>query len=802
MIGASPLRREDARFLTGRARYVADLVLPGALTLVFVRSPVAHARIRRVDLTAVRAAPGVVAAYTGAELAAVSEPFDHLLTIPGVRPLRWPVLAVDRVRYVGDPLAVIVADHAAAAEDALALAFDGVELDELPALVEADDALAAGALPLFDGWDDNAFARVHASFGRPDEVLATAPHTTTVAIRHHRVCGAPMEGHAAAAAFDPATGRLTLWASNQQPHQLRAVVAEVCRLPETAVRVVAPDMGGGFGNKQHFTREECAVGLVALRLGRPVRWVAGKGEQLVASVHSRQQDHEVTVGFDDDGRVLALRARIVANLGAPLLYFSGLGPPLVTAGSLPIAYAIGHYAYELVGVATTTCPVGAYRGFGQPQAHTTMERVMDTVAARLGLDPVAVRRRNLWPDDAPRPLVAAPGARLDVGPQRAQLDALVAALGLDEWRARQRAWRAHGRLVGIGWSCLVEASAPTQLGVAGRFGAFETAFVELAPDGRVRVRVGTKSSGQGHETVFAQVAAQALGVDVADVDVADGDTDALPYGLGTWGSRSAVMGGGAVLRAATEVAERAATIARHLVSARPDAPARFADGACHVGEAHVGLAELGRVAWHEPHRLPPGMVPGLAAHVVYEPGRTSAVPDADGRMNFNQTYSTCATAIVVEIDRETAVVRILDAVMAHDCGTVINPVVLDGQLQGGFAQGLAAVLHERVVYDEHGQPRTAGLLDYLMPTAVEIPLLRIVHGCTPSDLAGGFRGAAEGPIIATPAALVSAVNDALAPLGVTVAGTDLSPLTLFGLIGREGADLAARINAGTAAPAR
>ncbi len=781
MIGASPPRREDERFLTGRARYVADLPIPGASTLVFVRSPVAHARIVAVDLGAALAVPGVVAGFTGAELAAVSEPFDHRLTIPGVRPLRWPVLAVDRVRYVGDPVAVLVAETGSAALDALDLV--RLDLDELPALVGVGAALTPGAPTLFDGWDDNVFARVGASFGRPDEELAAARHTRRVTFEHHRVCGAPMEGHATAAALDPATGRLTVWSSQQQPHQLRTVLAEVCGLPESTVRVVAPDIGGGFGNKQHFTREECAVGLVALRLGRPVRWVAGKAEQLTASVHSRQQHHDVTVGFDDTGRVTALRARITADLGAPLLYFSGLGPPLVTAGSMPLAYGIEHYAYELIGVATTTCPVGAYRGFGQPEAHVTIERVMDAVATHLGLDPVEVRRRNLRPDDAPRPMIAAPGARLDIGPQRAQLDQLVDALGLDAWRARQRAARAEGRLVGIGFSCLVEASAPTQLGVAGRFGAFESAQVHLAPDGRVLVRVGTKSTGQAHETVFAQVAAAELGLTEVDVDVADGDTDALPYGMGSWGSRSAVMGGGAVLLATRQVAQAAAAIARHLVGARPDAPARFVDGACVVGEARVTLAELGRVAWHEPHRLPEGTAPGLAAHVVFDPGRTSAVPDADGRMNFNQTYSTCATALVVEIDRETGALVILDAVMAHDCGTVINPTVLDGQLQGGFTQGVAAALLERIAYDEHGQPRTAGLQDYLVPTAVESPALRVVHACTPSDLPGGFRGAAEGPIIAAPAALVSAVNDALAPLGVTVSTTDLSPLSLFATMG-------------------
>ena len=780
MIGASPPRREDARLLTGRARFVADVVVPGAAALVFVRSAVAHGHLRVVHVDAASGAPGVIAVLTGADLAARSEPFDHRLAIPGVRPLRWPVLAVDRVRYVGDPVAVVVARDEARAIDAAALV--ELDIDELPAVVGVHRALDPDAPVLFDGWDDNAFARVSASFGRPDEELAWAPHRATVCFEHHRICGAPMEGHAVAATIDPATDRLTVWASNQQPHQLRTVIAEVCRRPESTVRVIAPDMGGGFGNKQHFTREEAAVALTACLLRRPVRWAATKGEQLTASIHSRPQHHEIEVGFADDGRLLALKARITADLGAPLLYFSGLGPSLVTAGSMPLAYALPHYAYELVGVATTTCPVGAYRGFGQPQAHATMERVMDTIAATLGLDRVAVRRRNLWPDGAPRPIIAAPGARLDIGPQQAQLDQLLDAFGLDHWRRVQADARAEGRLVGIGLSCVVEAAAPTQLGVAGRFGSFESAMVQMAPDGRVRVQVGTKCNGQGHETVFAQVAASVLGVAVTDVDVSDGDTDALPYGMGTWGSRSAVMGGGAVLRAAEGVAARLATIARHLVGAVADAPVVIADGWCAVGEAGVSVAEVARVAWHEPHRLPPGTAPGLAAHEVYAPGNSSAVPDADGRMNFNETYSTCATAVVVEIDRETAVVRLLDAVMAHDCGTVINPTVLDGQLQGGFTQGVAAVLHERIVYDEHGQPRTAGLQDYLVPTAVEAPTLRVVHGCTPSGLAGGFRGAAEGPIIAAPAVLVSAVNDALAPLGRAVGSTDCSPLALFELL--------------------
>lgn len=778
MIGASPHRREDARLLTGRARYVADVAVPGgALTLVFVRSPVAHAVVRGIDTSGALALPGVVAVLTGAELAARSDPFDHRLTIPGVRPLQWPVLAVDRVRYVGDPVAVVVARDLATATDAAALV--ELDLDDRPAVVGVANALRADAPVLFDGWDDNAFARVSASFGRPHDVLAAAPHRATVTMEHHRICGAPMEGHGALALVDPADGRLTLWASNQQPHQLRTVVAEICRRPESTVRVVAPDMGGGFGNKQHFTREEAAVALVATIVGRPVRWVAGKGEQLTASIHSRQQHHELDVGFDDDGRILAVHARITADLGAPLLYFSGLGPSLVTAGALPLAYSVEHYAYDLVGVATTTCPVGAYRGFGQPQAHITMERVVDTIAAQLGLDRVAVRRRNLWPDGATRPMIAAPGARLDIGPQEAQLDQLLAAFDLGRWRTEQAAARAEGRLMGIGFSCVVEAAAPTQLGVAGRFGSFESATVQVAPDGRVRVQVGTKSNGQGHETVFAQIVASVLGLAVDDVDVGDGDTDALAYGMGTWGSRSAVMGGGAVLRAAEAVAAKAAEAVRHLVGARADADVRFAGGECLVGEAHVAFADVARVAWHEPHRLPPGMPPGLSADVVYSPGNTSAVPDAEGRMNFNETWSTCATAMVVEIDRVTAEVRVLDAVMAHDCGTVINPTILDGQLQGGFVQGVAAVLHERIVYDEHGQPRTAGLHDYLMPTAVEVGALRVVHACTPSALAGGFRGAAEGPIIAAPAAVMSAVNDALAPLGRALASTDCSPLALF-----------------------
>ena len=446
---------------------------------------------------------GVVVVVTQADLdVAGARPMTHRLPLPGVQPLEWGVLARDRVRFVGEPIAAVVATSRTIAEDALELIV--VDDDPLPVVVEPFGALEPGTPLLYPEWETNEFFRFTMLPPPLEAELANAPHTRRFRFTHHRIAALPLEGHGAQAALDEATGVLHVYASNQQPHQLRTVIAETCGLDEQSVHVVAPDMGGGFGNKQHFTREECLVALLALITRRPVRWSQDRTEGLTASIHSREQVHDISVAYDDRGKVLAYHLNVTANIGNPILYFSGIGPALVTVGALEGGYDFGVVGFDLRCVATNTCPIGTYRGFGQPQAHFSTERTLDAIAADLGLDPIEVRRRNLVPD-APRPWITGGGARIDVGALGPHLDELEAEFGYTRWREIQSEARAHGQLVGIGVSTLVQGTAPTQYGVAGRFGSYESAAVAVLPDGRVTVAVGTKSQGQSHETTLAQV---------------------------------------------------------------------------------------------------------------------------------------------------------------------------------------------------------------------------------------------------------------------------------------------------------
>lgn len=762
MIGERRLRKEDARFLTGRGRYVGDHHVDGLHHVALLRSPAAHAVVRGIDTTAASALPGVLGVYTQADLdRAGAQRMGHLLEMPGMQPLEWTVLASDRVRFAGEPVVAVVATSRAVAEDALELV--ELDLDALPAVVDALDARRPGAPLLYPEWGTNELLHLEAATPGLAATIDHAPHVLRERFESHRIMGLPMEGHGAQAEYDAADDLLSMVVSTQQPHQLRTVVAEVCGMTEASVRVIAPDMGGGFGNKQHFLREECLVAMLARITGVPVRWEEDRSEALTASVHSRPQVHDVTAAYDDDGRVLALAVDVTSNVGNPVLYFSGIGPSLVTVGVLCGAYAIPEHGWTLSCVATTTCPVGAYRGFGQPQAHLTIERVMDRVAQALDLDPVEVRRRNLLPD-APRPLVAHGGARVDIGPLGPQVDQLLAEFGYDAWRARQRDAREDGRCVGIGVSVLVQGGAPTQYGVAGRFGSWEVATASVLPDGSVTVAVGTKSQGQGHETTLAQVAADVLGVDDSRVTVSEGDTATLPYGMGSWGSRTAVMAGGAVTRACTELRVKMDAIAAHMRA---------------TGRTTPDFVAVAAEAWWHPHRLPAGMDPGLTTTVVHTPGNTIPVPDERGHMNFDETFGSHATAVAVEVDPVTGHVEVLDAVMVVDSGLVINPAVVEGQHQGGFAQGIGNVLHEELHYSDEGQPLCSTLVDYTIPGAPESVALRVVHRETPSEVLGGFRGAGEAAITAAPAVMVAAVEDALAPMGVRLSSTRLHADSLW-----------------------
>ena len=777
--GTGTRRHEDTRLLCGKGEYVGDVQRPDLKHIAVLRSPLAHARIRDVDVSGAMTLPGVIGVFTGAELAAeVGEFSHHLPMIPTLRQITWSVLATGKARFVGEPVAAVVADSRYIAEDALELI--EVDYEELPAVTDAEAGLDAEAPLLYEDWGDNVFLYMPGAHGDIEAAFADADGVLQERFTHHRVSGLPMEGHGALGEFDPSTGRLEMHVSTQVPHTLRTVISDITGLSEARIRVVAPDMGGGFGNKAHFMREEALVAVLAMRVSHPVVWQQDRTENLLAGLHSREQVHEVEVAYRNDGRVLGLRANFVVDVGSPELYILGCAPAIVTTGVVPNCYDLQDYAFELRCVATNKCPMGGYRGYGQPQGIFLMERVLDLVGERLGIDPVTMRRLNMIPDE-PRPYVTATGAVLDTGSFDEQLSELLEAAGYDAACGARDEARAEGRLVGVGIAQMVEPTAPNIHALAGRFGGYEMAMLTVQPDGRVNVAVGTKSQGQGHETIYAKVAAGVLGISPDDVEVRDGDTAALPYGIGTWGSRSAVMGGGAVTKAARQVRDKMAAIAAGML----DAPADLieaADGFFRLGEAAIPFGQIAAAAYLHTFLLPPGMDPGLSVVVGYDPGNTSPFPDERGKLNVAATYSTAAAAAVVEVDPATGVVTVNDLTIVHDCGTVIDSVLLDGQIHGAVAQAVGQTFFEEIHYDETGQPQTSTLLDYMIPAFGDVVRPRIVHRETPSELIGGFRGAGEGAIIVTPAALAAATHDALAPLGVAITQSNLSPPRLRALL--------------------
>lgn len=782
MIGDPATRKEDSRFLTGGGRYLADIQPDGLTHAAILRSPVAHAKIVAIDTTAARELPGVAAVFTAAEIKQHCKPLSHQLPMPGIQPLEWYPLAEDKVRYVGEPVAVVIAENRYIAEDALELI--DLDLDELDAVTDVRASLGTEGEPspplLFDEWGDNVFYTGAFANGDFDEAARRSDGILRDTIDQHRIVGLPLEGHGACGQFDHTRGELLLYSSNQQPHNLRTVVADVLGLPHHKVRVVAPDMGGGFGNKQHFHREELLIAVVALLVPHPVTWSADRSESLTGSVQSRQQEHDVEVAYRSDGRVLGARTHLIADLGSPTLYFSSIGPALITTSMLPGTYDIDAFEYRVTGVATNKPPMGAYRGFGQPQANFTIERIMDLVADATGVDPVEVRRRNMIPDQ-PRPFVSATGNRYDTPSFHEQMDVLLDAIDYGQLRREHEEARKDGRLVGIGLANLVDCSTSNLFGFCNQFGGYEMASVVVQPDGYVTVDCGTKSQGQGHQTIYAQIAADVLTVGMDAIDVSDGDTARLPYGMGTWGSRSATAGGGVVLKACQQIRDKMVAIAAHMLEA-DSADVQLHDGTFSAGTGSVAFADIARAAYLQTFLLPPNTDPGLATIASLDPGIAEPFPDAAGKLNAGSTFSTAAAAAVVEIDAGTGQVAVRDFQIVHDCGKVINPLLLEGQLQGGFAQALGAVLLEEVVYDDKGQPLASSLLDYLIPSFSDVPRLTTHHREHPSELLGGFRGAGETLTICGPSALAGAVHDALRPLDVRVLSTNLSARSIREMI--------------------
>jgi carbon-monoxide dehydrogenase large subunit len=759
-----PIRRvEDARHLTGTASFVDDIRRPGLLSIAVVRSPHGAARITGIDTATALETPGVRHVVTADDLGDL-EPLVPRLDRPEFVAVEMPLLARDRVRHSGEPVALVVAETPHAAEDGAERV--AVAYDTGPAVTSIDGALADDAPTVHDEGNVLLDVAFHDDPGL-DAAVEDAALVLEETFDSARLTALPMEGRACLAEWDDRDQRLTLWTSTQVPHLVRTTVAALLRMPEHRLRVVAPDVGGGFGQKCVVAREEALTCVAARIAGGPVKWVEDRQENLVSGYQGHEQRFHVRAGFDADGRITAVAADILCDVGAYSTHPFTCGvEPLMAATELLGPYAVRCYRARARAVASNKAPMAPYRGVSRPQMVLAMERLLQKAAFRLDLDPVEIRRRNLIPQDA-FPWTGPAGLVIDRGSYHEALETCADALGATAFAERRRTARDEGRLLGLGIACFAERTgygteAFNQRRMVVTPG-YDSALARMDPSGGVTVYVGTSGHGQGHLTTLAQIAADRLALDPAAIEVRQSDTDATPYGWGTFASRSMVVGGGATHRAAGALAERLRRLAAHLLEAAPG-DVDLHDGRAVVrGSPDRGLAfaDLARVAYLEAQKLPDGEAPGLEEHASFDPPGT---------------FSNATHGCIVEVDPETGAVAIERYVVAEDCGVMINPAIVEGQVRGGVAQGIAAALYEELIYSDDGQLQTASLMDYLVPTAAEIPAVEIHHLETPSEFSEtGAKGMGEGGTMGAPACVATAVADALAHLGVEVDRLPIRP---------------------------
>jgi carbon-monoxide dehydrogenase large subunit len=771
-VGRSIPRVEDPELLAGRARYLDDIPLPGMLEVAFVRSPYAHARMVAIRADAARAEEGVALVVTGDELGDAPE----LVTAssrPEAGTWRRPLLPRDRVRYVGEPVAAVVASTRYLAEDACELV--EVEYEPLDAVVDPEQALGRDAPLLHEGTDSNNFAHIEFEHGDVDGAFADAAHVVVKRFHFGRTHAAPLEGRGGIADW---SRDLTVWSSTQMPFLVRSMLAGLYGLPETRVRVLVPAVGGGFGLKVHLYVEEAVLPLLSRLAGAPVKWAEDRYEHLAASGHSKEVVCELELALDEEGTFLAVRGRLVGDGGAHQGHpWTSLIDPLCAAAMLPGIYAIPAVRYEVDAPATNKCPSTAYRGVGWTSGHTAREALIDDAARLLDLDPLELRLRNCLPDG--EPAVSATGCRYDGGSYAQSIRRARELVDYEAFRERQLRLRTEGRYVGVGFSPFVEqggwaAEIATDMGFPGA-GYLDSVAVTVEPDGSVTVSTGLQSNGQGHATVLAQLAADGLGVRPEDVRVVQGDTATTAYSTGSWGSRTAVIAGGSVLRATADVRRKLLQIAANELEAS-ESDLELEDATVTVRGSpnrSLTMAEVAAAAYGA--RAPAGVDPSLTATRSYDPPAT---------------YSNACIACIVEVDADTGRVTIERIVAVEDCGTVLNPLLVDGQVAGAIAQGVGAVLYEGLPYGDDGQFLAGSLGEFLYPTAPELPDVEVDHLVTASPVTeGGIKGMGEGGLIGAPAAIVNAIADALSPFGVSFDQTPLRPC-----------DILAAIDAGVASP--
>ena len=761
-IGAAVRRKEDKKFITGKGRYTDDINRQGQLYAYFLRSDVAHAKIKKLDVTAAAAVNGVAAVFTGDDIAADGiggpicgwAPTNRDGSAPNAPP--HPLLAQGKVRYVGDHIAVIIAQS----EETARLASEKivVEMDVLPAVV--DPTAAIGDVQIHDEMSDN----VYFDWELGDEsatadALKAADKIIELTVSNNRVIPNAIEPRAAVAEYDEINDRYTLFTSSQNPHLTRLVMAAfMLQIPESKLHVVAPDVGGGFGSKIYIYPEEAVCTWASKKLRKPIKWTADRTQAFLGDAHGRDQVNTVKLGLDKDNKIVGLRVDTIANLGAYLSAFAMVTPTYLHGTLLSGCYDIPAIYTNVKGVCTTTVNVDAYRGAGRPEATYLLERTMDYAAKQIGIDPAEFRRLNFIPKDA-FPYQTAVALQYDIGDYEPPLDKAMEMINYAGFEARRAEAAKRGKYRGIGLSSYIEACgiAPSAVvgALGGRVGLYESAVVRVDPTGTVSVFTGTHSHGQGHATTFAQIVADKLGIPIESVDIVHGDTDRIPFGMGTYGSRSLAVGGTAISKAVDKVIEKGKIIAAHMMEAS-EADLEFKDGKFTVAgtDKEKGFGEIALSAY-VPHNFPHDRLePGLEETAFYDP------------LNF--TYPAGTHICEVEIDPDTGVVELVDWAACDDFGNLVNPMIVEGQVHGGIAQGVGQALLENAHYDENGQLLTASYMDYCMPRADNLPSIKVdytVTACTHNDL--GVKGCGEAGAIASPPAVINAIVDALSVVGVT-----------------------------------
>ena len=776
LIGQSVKRVEDKRFLTGKGRYVDDMVLPNMTWAHIVRSDVAHAVIKGVDIDAASQALGVVAVFTGADMQA-----DGMNGLPAgwqvdfkngdtMKEPPHPSLAVGKVRYVGEAVAVIVAETHEQAVDASELV--EIDYEELPAVADVVKATQEGAAQLFDDVPNNiAFDWELGDKAAADAGIDAADHVTTIEFRNQRLICNAIEPRAAIGDYDKSREHYTLYTTSQNPHVVRLLMcAFVMGIPEHKVRIVSPDVGGGFGSKIPNYAEEIIVTWASKRVGRPVKWTAQRSESFLSDTHGRDHATKAEMGFDKDGKITALRVKTHASMGAYLSTFAPCVPTYLHGTLMQGVYSSPAVHVDVTAVFTSTVPVDALRGAGRPEATYVLERLLDQAAHELGQDPAELRRKNLIPpfdgSDAEPGFETKVALVYDSGNYEGVLDKALEMVDYAALRKQQEEARGEGRYIGIGISTYIEACGIAPSAVVGALGAraglYESANVRVQPTGKVTVFVGSHSHGQGHDTTFAQLVGDQLGIPMDDIEIVHGDTDQVPFGMGTYGSRSLAVGGVAITKSVEKIKEKGALIAAHLLEASAD-DLDYADGQWTVKgtDKSIGFGDVALTAY-VPHNYPEGLEPGLEFSSFYDPA--------------NFTFPFGAHIAVVEVDTETGVVKLVRYAACDDVGNVVNPMIVDGQVHGGVTHGIGQALLEGAIYDDDGQLTNGSFMDYAMPRADDLPRFetsRTVTPCPHNVL--GVKGAGETGTIGSTPAVVNAVIDALWPLGVRHLEMPLTP---------------------------